>query len=97
MDLVSSTPDLVVWVHQPLAYVAPLAGTPFSYANAWANATGLRRRDGLDQHGGSETWTAKGGGVRSMLIEVSSWNNTASMVQTHRAGFVAMAPLVGPA
>jgi len=96
MALVRTRPDLVVWVHQPLAYVAPLAGCPYSYADAWARVVGLRRRVGLDQHGGSETWTAKGAGVRSILVEVSSWNSTPSMVDAHLRGFEAMAPIVQP-
>ncbi len=98
MHLVLNTrPDLVVWIHQPLAYVAPLAGCPLAYADAWARVVGLRRRDGLDQHGGAETWTAKGAGVRSILVEVSSWNSTPSMVAAHRAGFEALAAVVDPA
>jgi len=95
--LVQTRPDLVVWIHQPLAYVAPIDGCPRGYADAWARAVGLRRRDGLDQHGGAETWTGKGAGVRSMLVEVRSWSNTSSMVAQHFAGFEALARVVGPA
>lgn len=91
----SSRPDLVVWVHQPLAYIAPIGGCPWAYADAWVSAAGTRRRTGIDQHGGSETWTAQVAGLDSMLIEVSSWNNTPQMVAAHVAGFEALAQVVG--
>ena len=88
-------PDLAIWVHQPLGYVGPIGACPPAYADAWVSAAGTRRRDGVDQHGGSETWTAQVAGVHSMLIEVSSWNSTPQMVADHVAGFEACAQLVG--
>ncbi len=96
MHLIRSTRlDLVVWVHQPLAYVAPIPGCPWEYADAWGGAAGIKRRVGLDQHGGSETWTGKATGVPSILVEVPTWKNTPQLVASHVAGFEACAEVVG--
>lgn len=87
-------PDLVLWIHQPLAYVAPLLGCPRDYAERWADATGIRVRSTLDQHGGSETWAARGAGLRSLLVEVSSWSTNQSLIDENVRAFEALMPSV---
>lgn len=83
----SVDPDLAIWIHQPLAYVAPLPGCPARYADAWRHAVGDRRRDNLDQHGGGETWCARVAHVPTMLVEVASWSATPRLVEAHVRGF----------
>jgi protein MpaA len=83
----SVAPDLAVWIHQPLAYVAPLPGCPIRYAEAWRHAVGDRRRDSLDQHGGGETWCARVAGIPTMLVEVATWAATRELVEAHARGF----------
>lgn len=63
-------PDLVVWVHQPLGYVAALAPCPRWYADIWSDVAGVPVRRNLVQIGGGESWTARALGLPSMLVEV---------------------------
>ena len=88
--------DLAVWIHQPLAYVAPLPGCPHSYANAWRGEAGIPLRVGLDQHGGGETWCARVAGVPTMLVEVSSWAVSEATIQAHTRGFEECLKVVVP-
>lgn len=92
--ILAERPDLVVWIHQPLAYVAPIVGCPTHYARRWADAAGVRVRYSLDQHGGGETWTGAIAGIPSMLVEVTSWATSASLIAAHQAGFEALMPHV---
>ncbi len=87
--------DLALWIHQPLAYVAPLPGCPTHLADAWLSAVGDRRRPGLDQHGGGETWCARVAGVPTMLIEVATWTANPVLVEQHRRGFRACLDALG--
>lgn len=92
--LQTERPDLVIWIHQPLDYVAPLHGCPIEYAQVWAGAAGVRVRTGLAHLGGSESWSAREAGLRSMLVEVASWSTAQSLVDDHVRGFVALLPHV---
>ncbi len=92
--LQTERPDLVIWVHQPLDYVAPLHGCPIEYAELWATAAGVPIRSNLAHLGGSETWSARTAGLRSMLVEVSSWSTAQALVDDHVRGFVALLPNV---
>ncbi|MGB0112356.1 MAG: DUF2817 domain-containing protein [Ilumatobacteraceae bacterium] len=94
--VVASRADLAVWIHQPLAYVAPLHGCPREYADAWRAHVGDRRRDGLDQHGGGETWTARVAGIPSMLVEVATWSASSALIEAHTRGFQACVDVVRP-
>lgn len=85
--------DLAVWIHQPLGYVAAVPPTDPVYAEAWRHAAGLPGRENLDQHGGGETWTTKGAGRPSILVEVDSHDATVEMVEAHAAGFAAVLAL----
>lgn len=87
--------DLVVWVHQPLAYVAAIGGTDVGFAQAWSAATGLRVRPNVTQHGGGESWSALVAGVPSMLVEIDSFDATPSMLDVQQAGFVALLQAIG--
>jgi hypothetical protein len=82
-------PDLVVWVHQPLDYVASIGPTDQALAAAWSGPSGLPARPGVTQHGGGESWTAFVAGVPSMLIEIDGWAATSAIVEAQRAGFEA--------
>ena len=81
--------DLALWIHQPLGYVAPIPGCPPHLADAWLSEVGDRRRLGIDQHGGGETWRARIAGVPSMLIEVATWTANPGLIEQHRRGFAA--------
>lgn len=95
MGLVQANPwDLVVWVHQPLGYVAAVPPSERSYAEAWCVATGLPYREDLDQHGGGETWTAKVAGVASMLVEVQTHDATTELIESHATGYAAVLALL---
>ncbi|MEO1056103.1 MAG: M14 family zinc carboxypeptidase [Actinomycetota bacterium] len=87
--------DLALWIHQPLAYVAPLPGCPTHLADAWLSEVGDRRRTGLDQHGGGETWCARVAGVPTMLVEVATWTANPVLVEQHRRGFSACVAALG--
>lgn len=83
-------PDLVVWVHQPLGYVAAIGATDPAFAAAWSAGSGLPVRPDVTQHGGGESWTAFEAATPSMLIEIDSWEATPEMVASQRAGFEAL-------
>ncbi len=53
-------PTLIVWIHQPLSYVAPLNSSANEFARIWADAAGLPVHYGVEQGGGAETWCAAG-------------------------------------
>lgn len=76
-------PDLVIWVHQPLGYVAPLERCPPHYADIWSDVAGVPVRLNLRQVGGGETWTAIELGLRSMLIEVGGTRDEPIGVARH--------------
>lgn len=63
-------PDLVVWVHQPLNYVAAIPGCPRWYADIWSDVSGVPVRRNLSQIGGGESWTGRELGLPSLLVEV---------------------------
>jgi predicted deacylase len=87
--------DLVVWVHQPLGYVAAIGATPPRFAQAWSGATGLRVRPDVTQHGGGESWSALVAGVPSMLVEIDSFQATVEMLDVQQAGFAALLQAIG--
>lgn len=87
--------DLVVWVHQPLGYVAAIGATDPRLAQAWAGATGLRVRQNVTQHGGGESWSALVVGVPSMLVEIDSFDATPGMLDVQGAGFSALLQAIG--
>lgn len=93
----SFAPDYAAWIHQPLGYVAPLAGCPVAYADAWRSAVGDRRRDDVDQHGGGETWCARVARVPTILVEVATWTASAALVAAHVRGFQAYIAVLPPA
>jgi protein MpaA len=76
-------PDLAIWVHQPLGYVAAIEGCPPHYADIWSDFSNVPVRRNLRQSGGGETWTAVGLGLRSMLIEVGGTHNQPIGVDDH--------------
>ncbi len=76
-------PDLVIWVHQPLGYVAAIEGCPPHYADIWSDFANVPVRRNLRQSGGGETWAAVGLGLRSMLIEVGGTKSVAFGVEQH--------------
>ena len=88
-------PDVVVWVHQPLAYVSAVGDTNPTLEQAWAAAAGLPVREDVTQHGGGESWSALVAGVPSMLVEVQGWEATPELVASQRAGFEAMLAALG--
>ncbi len=92
--LLTERPDLVIWVHQPLDYVAPLQGCPIEYARLWANAAGVPVRTNIAHLGGGESWSALTAGLRSLLVEVPSWSTAQSLVDDHVRGLVALLPKV---
>lgn len=92
--LQTERPDLVIWIHQPLDYVAPVADCPIQYAELWANAAGIQVRPAVSHLGGGESWSARTAGLRSMLVEVTSWSTAQSLVDDHVRGFVALLPHV---
>jgi len=91
MALVLAYPwDVVVWVHQPLGYVAPVAPTDPVFADTWARGAGLPFRSDVDQHGGGETWTTKVAGLPAILVEVATHDATADLVESNAAGYAAL-------
>ena len=83
-------PDLTVWIHQPLSYVAAIAPAARPYARAWAAATGLRAVSGLSQQGGAESWSYYAAGIPSVLVEAPTRDNDPMIVDAHLAGFRAL-------
>ena len=83
-------PSLVIWVHEPYGYVAPIAGTAHRYAAAWADAAGLPVRAQVRQHGGGETWAAEVAGCASMLVEGATRDATPEEVGANQRGFGAV-------
>lgn len=79
----SERPDLVIWVHQPLGYVAALEGCPQYHAQIWSDHAVVPVRQNLRQFGGSETWSALELGLRSMLVEVGGTRDQAIGVDVH--------------
>ena len=82
-------PDLVVWVHQPLRYIAAIGPTDPVHARAWAQAARLPFRDDITQHGGAESWTAFVAGRPSILLEVEERDLSEQLVDAHVAGLAA--------
>ncbi len=97
MDFLRRTkPDLVVWVHQPLGYVAALPGCPPWYADIWADFAPVPVRRNLTQIGGGETWTAMELGRPSMLIEVDGSRETPRAIDEHASALEALIFAVQP-
>lgn len=91
MELVEQVrPSLTVWIHQPLGFVAAIGSTPVEFARPWADATGVPARVGMDQHGGSETWSNRIAGCPSILVEVETWSDAPTLVARHVAGWQAL-------
>lgn len=86
----ATTPDVVVWVHQPYGYVSSIGATADAYENAWAAGSGLPVRPDVTQHGGGESWTALDAARPSMLIEIDTWNDSPEIVASNRSGFEAL-------
>ena len=84
------SPDLVVWVHHNLDYVAPIGNTPPEPARAWAEASGVPFRADITQHGGSESWTAFVANTGSILLEVESRDVSPELIENHQRGLDAM-------
>ena len=82
-------PDLVVWVHQPLRYVAAIGPTDPVHARAWARASDLPFRDDISQRGGGESWTAFVAGRPSVLLEVQFRDLSDRLVDLHVDGLSA--------
>lgn len=81
--LEAERPDLTVWVHQPLGYVAALDGCPPEYADIWSDFSGVPVRPDVVQVGGGESWTAKVLGLPSMLVEVGGDRDSPIGVSAH--------------
>ena len=87
-------PNLVIWFHQPLDYVAGLPSCPPEYADVWAFVAGVPRRPHVRQVGGGETWASEVLGLPSMLIEVGGERDAPVRVAEHVAALEALLPLV---
>lgn len=83
----SVRPDLVVWIHQPLSYVASIAPEARVYARAWASGARLRPIFGLSQQGGGESWSYYAAGVPSILVEAPTRRDDDRIVEAQLAGF----------
>jgi len=83
-------PSLIVWIHQPLAYVAPLNTAAEPFARTWAAASGLPVRYDVQQGGGGETWSGRDLGLPSILVEGTTRNDTPEELAAHRRGFDAL-------
>lgn len=83
-------PSLVIWVHEPYGYVAPIADNAHRYATAWADAAGLPVRRQVRQHGGGETWAAEVAGCASMLVEGMTREATPEEIAANQRGFHAV-------
>ena len=84
MEFLGATlPDLVVWVHQPLGYVAALAECPRWYADIWSAFSGVPVRRGVAQVGGGESWAGRELGIPSMLVEVGGTRDQPVGVSAH--------------
>ena len=95
--LVGERPDLAIWVHQPLGYVAPLKGCPSDYADIWSDVAKVPVRNDLRQVGGGETWTAVALRLRSMLVEVGGTSDEAIGIAEHVEALQALLVAVEPA
>lgn len=95
--LETTLPDLVVWAHQPLNYVAALRGCPDRYADIWSEVAGVPVRRNLVQVGGGESWVDRRLGVPSMLVEVGGTLADAAGVDAHVAALEALVSAVRPA
>ncbi len=91
-----TNPDLVIWVHQPLGYVAALDGCPPGYADLWSEVSGVPVRTGLRQVGGGESWTAFDLKRPSMLIEVGGTRDLPVGVDQHVRALERLLPFVVP-
>lgn len=95
MNLVADLrPDLAVFMHQPLGYIAPIGDCPLDYAQAWADTTGSWVRRRVLQPGGSESWASEVMGVHSLLVEIAGWELTADQLTQHHAAFQHLTHLV---
>ena len=94
--LEATRPDLAIWVHQPLDYVAALTGCPDWYADIWSAFSGVPVRLGVAQVGGGETWTSRALGIPSMLIEVGGTRDQPVGVSAHAEALEALIFAVQP-
>lgn len=83
-------PSLVVWIHQPYSYVAPISDSAIPFARRWADASGLPMKLGIKQRGGAETWCAASLGLASILVEGTTRDASVGEIAAHRAGFEAV-------
>ncbi|MEM1332321.1 MAG: M14 family zinc carboxypeptidase [Actinomycetota bacterium] len=95
--LEATRPDLVLFVHQPLGYVAPIGETSQRYAELWRDITGLRIWRDVLQRGGGETWTSQVLGLGALLVELSGWESTPEELAANRAAFQMLLDVVTPA
>lgn len=79
----SERPDLTVWVHQPLGYVAALAGCSPCSVDILSDVSGVPVRQNVVQVGGGESWTGLELGRPSMLVEVGGSRDTPSGMEAH--------------
>jgi protein MpaA len=94
--LETTRPDLVVWVHQPLNYVAAIRGCPKWYADIWSDVAEVPVRRNLAQIGGGETWAGHELGIPSMLVEVGGTRTEPIGVAAHVAALEALIFAVQP-
>ena len=94
--LETTRPDLVVWVHQPLNYVAALRGCPEWYADIWSDVADVPVRKNLAQIGGGESWASRRLGIPSMLIEVGGTRTEPIGANGHIAALEALIFAVQP-
>lgn len=83
-------PDLAVWIHQPLNYVAAIAPGARPYARAWARAAGLPFVPALSQQGGGESWSHYRAGFPSILVEAPTRSDLPEVVEAQLNGFRAL-------
>ncbi|MFP5488367.1 MAG: DUF2817 domain-containing protein [Acidimicrobiia bacterium] len=83
-------PDLAVWIHQPLDYVAAISPSARPYALAWARGAGVPFVPALSQQGGGESWTHYGVGFPSILVEAPTRGDAPDVVEAQLAGFRAL-------
>ena len=94
--LQGARPDLVVWVHQPLNYVAAIADCPRWYADIWSAFSGVPVRRNLAQIGGGESWAGRELGIPSMLVEVGGTREEPVGVSAHTRALEALLYAVLP-
>lgn len=82
--------DINVWIHEPLAYVAPVGPEAQVHATAWATGSGLPFQQHVTQWAGGESWTYHELGLPSMLVESPTRESEVGESHRHQLGFASL-------